>query len=506
MKILLISPKCSDRPPEIYNVGLACIASALREDGHEISLIDLNAHRYTKEQALQLVRAYLTRDDYQAVGMGSLITTYNHIKWLCGEIKKIRPNIPIWVGNSIASSIPELLLRTTQADVAVIGEGEITAKELAKITAQGGDLDTVAGIYYKKNGKIVKTPPRPLVEDLDTLPRPAYDLFDQEIYMKGAHSVIGERVFCVGVSIRGCPHHCTYCYHAYHGTRIRCQSARRMIDDISYAKSKYDFDGFGWTDDTFTANHKRLYEFCDLLKREKINAQWGCTARVNDITEDLLKRMKSAGCVWLGFGIESGSQKILDIVKKGVKAEQAKKAIVLCKKVGIIPGISLMINNVGETRETVQETVSFIKEVDCPPPSFHITTPYPGTELYEYAKSKGYIKDELSLIQSYGEQSETLLVNFTEFTDTELIQLKQETERLMYKNYLERHPLFPLKIKKDRAFYVIRRAFYLIRKRGVIITFFKGVQLLIGKVTGNQNIRCEFLCRHEQPPDQLFLK
>jgi len=492
MKILLISPECAPaRLPEIYNVGLACIASSLREDGCEVELIDLNiCHyayvRYTKEQVRQLIKSRLGQDKFDAVGIGTLITAYNYVRWLCEEIKKIKPEIPIWVGNSVASSIPELFLKNTKADVAVIGEGEITVKELARATACGDDLIKVNGIYYKKDGQIIKTAPQELVQDLDRLPRPAYDLFEQELYMTLVPSPVGKRPFCLGVSIRGCPYHCTYCYHPYQDSRIRCQSAQRMIEDIIYAKSKYDFDSFAWTDDEFTANRKRMYEFCDLLEKEKIKARWSGAARVNDITEDMLKRMKSAGCGWLGFGIESGSQKILDNIKKGVTVEQAKKAIELCKKVGIQPGISLMIGNVGETSQTIQETVEFMKEVNCPPPKFHITTPYPQTELWDYAKSKCLIKDELAIIQSYGEQSRTLLVNFTEFSDEQLLQLKEDTERLMRRNYIRRHPFYPLKVE-------LKNISYLIRMDGLAITFLRGIQWMVRKILSNPNIRWKFL-------------
>ena len=248
MKILLINPECAPtRPPEVYSVGLAYIASSLREDGHAVDLVDLNMLRYvykwqTKEQGRKIIKSRLEQGKYDALAMGTLITAYNYVKWLCAEIKAINPEIPVWVGNSVASSIPELFLKTTQADVVVIGEGEITVKELAKATASRDDLSKVKGIYYKKNGQIIKTTPQTLIQDLDSLPRPAYDLFAQELYIRLSPSRVGKRGFCLGVSIRGCPFHCTFCYHAYQGTGIRCQSAHRMIEDLIYAKSKYNFD------------------------------------------------------------------------------------------------------------------------------------------------------------------------------------------------------------------------------------------------------------------------
>lgn len=482
------------RPPEVYNVGLGLVASSLREDGHAVDLIDLNILRYVynwqaKEQAREIIKARLTQDTYDAVGLGTLITAYNYVKWLCEEIKGIKPQIPIWAGNSVASSIPELFLKTTKADVVVAGEGEITVKELAKAYGCEADLSKVKGIYYKKDGQIIKTPARSLAQDLDSLPRPAYDLFAQELYIPLSPSRVGKRSFCLGVSIRGCPYRCTFCYHPYQGAAIRCQSARRMIEDLIYAKSRYNFDSFGWTDDELMANRKRMYEFCELLKKEKIKERWGATARVDDISEDLLKRMKSAGCRWLGIGIESGSQKILDNIKKGVTVAQAKKALELCKRLRIQAEFSLMIGNVGESRSTIQETVAFVKEIDYPPPSFfNIATPYPETQLWDYAKSKGLIKDDLEVIRSYGEQGQKLLVNFTQFSDKELLELKHNTEILMRKIYLLRHPFYPLKRE-------LKKIFYFIRTDGLLMAFFRGIQFLARKILRNPDIRWEFIYR-----------
>jgi hypothetical protein len=159
------------------------------------------------------------------------------------------------------------------------------------------------------------------------------------------------------------------------------------------------------------------------------------------VDEELLVRIKKAGCVSLGFGVESGSPLILKNIKKFATPEQALKAIHLCQKIGIEPNCSFMINNIGESRETVFETVEFVKKAKIPPISFFYATPYPGTELYTYALQKGLIPDELKLIESYGEQGGKILVNFTNMSDDELMSLNKEAVKAIRDNYRRVHPL-----------------------------------------------------------------
>ncbi|MDA8326258.1 MAG: radical SAM protein [Nitrospiraceae bacterium] len=471
MKILLISPKCSNRLPEIYNVGLAYIGAVLKSDGHDIRLVDLNINGKKPAEIIDEIKRSGKPD---AVGMGTIVTAFNHVRWLIDEIKKIYPDVPVWAGNSVASTIPEIFLQNTKADVVVAGEGENTARELAA----GRAFEDIDGIHYRKNGQIIQTRPREVISDLDSLPFPAHELFDQEAYTSVRQKKHG-KTFTLGASSRGCPYHCTYCYHAYQGMKPRYHSAGRMLDELEYALGRYNFDFFGWADDLFISNRKRVFEFCDLIEKAKIKKKWGATARVNLVDEELLKRMKSAGCVWVGFGIESGSQKILDNIKKGVTVSQAKNALALCKKASMDYTISLMIGNVGENEETAAETVRFVEETDsCPPSSLFLATPYPGTELYEYGLRTGKIKDEDALIKSYGEQATTLLVNFSELPDNDLLSLKEKTEKNIKRVYIKRHPFL-------WASALFGEFVFAVKAYGLPVALLKGTRKILGAVTGN---------------------
>ena len=436
MKILLVSPIVAvNRTPAVYNIGLGYIASSLIQAGHDVSILDIEGHRYKQDEVLKIIKG----KDYDIVGLGTLITGYKYTKWLVKEIRKIRPDIDIWMGNSIASTIPEMAITDMGVDIVVMGEGEETVKDLAKVTEEHGDISKVKGIVFKNGADIIRTPERPLIGDIDTLPFPAWEMFPQNIYMYAPTGRLPLPTAYISTT-RGCPYNCTYCYHPFQNKKVRTHSALRVVEEISILKRKYKVRGILFADDLFMVDKKRIHEICDLIEKKKLNIKWIASSRVNTLDEDVLRHMKYAGCISLCFGIESGSQKILNNIKKNATVGQAKDAIRLVKKSGIEPVCSYMIGNVGETRETVFETVSFIIKNMLEITSLFLTTPYPDTELYKYAKENGKIKDEISLFESYGEQADTLLVNFTDMSDDELLNLKKEAESVILKRFILKYP------------------------------------------------------------------
>ncbi len=441
------------RKPCAYNIGLGYIASSLIEDGHKVKVLDIEGYRYPKSRVIDLLR----KTEFDAVGIGTLITGYKYVKWIIKKIKELKPQIPIWIGNSIASTIPELILDDIkEIDVVVIGEGENTIKELAKITEQHGDLSNIRGICFRKEGKIIRTPERELIEDIDRISFPAWDLFPQNIHMHNKTGILPSPTAYI-ITARGCPYHCTYCYHPFQNQKIRFHSAKRIIEEIKLLISKYGIKSVLFADDLFVTNKKRVYEICDLLEQEKIKIQWMAAGRVNLVDKELLKRMQHAGCKIIGFGIESGSQQILDNIKKQATVEQAIRAIQLCQESGILPACSFMIGNIGETSRTVAQSVSFILNYVPHLAGFFITTPYPCTELYQYALEHGKIPNQIKLFESYGEQSDKLLVNFTEMSDGELLRLKKKAEGIIQKNYDRKHPIQKLTkiLKRGKNFLLL---------------------------------------------------
>ena len=324
-------------------------------------------------------------------------------------------------------------------DVIVIGEGEETVKELARATERRDDLSKVDGICFRKDDHVIHTRERPLINNIDTLPFPAWGLFPQSIYMGTPTGKLPLPIAYISTT-RGCPYNCTYCYHPFQNKKVRMHSALRVVEEIDVLNRGYKIRGVVFADDLFMVDKKRVHEICDLIEKKKLKIKWMASSRVNTLDKDVLRHMKHAGCTCLGFGVESGSQKILNNIKKNATVGQAKDAIHLVRKSGIEPTCSYMIGNVGETRETVFETVSFITENALEITSFFLTTPYPDTELYRYAKDSGKITDEISLFESYGEQADNLLVNFTDIPDNKLLALKKEAEFVILKKVILKHP------------------------------------------------------------------
>ncbi len=448
MNILLISPLLTRRNPYVPNIGLAYIGAVLIENGHSVSMLDIEAFKYSKET----VRGKIREENMDIICIGTLVTGFAYVSWLCGMIKEIKPEVPIILGNSIATTIPEIALRHLDVDYLVLGEGEITIIELINAIKHNTPKSTIHGIAYLDNNEVIITKERELIKDLDTIPFPAWHLVPlKEVYFKNRSkgSIITPPIGFVSV-IRGCPFKCTFCYHPYQNKKIRMHSARRIVDEIKFLIKNYGIKSLGFSADLFFINKRKVFEILDLMDEEKIRINWRAAARVSTIDEELMKRIKASGCVELGIGVESGSQKILDNIKKQTTVEEAEKALSLCKKYKINPLTSYMIGNVGETRETVFETIAFRKKYDPGMGGFFYATPYPDTELYRYALAKNLIKDEVALMNMYGEQSDNILVNFTDMTDQELMDLKQEANKILILDYLKKKPL--------KAFFHIEKA------------------------------------------------
>ena len=300
-----------------------------------------------------------------------------------------------------------------------------------------GSLDNpknVKGIWYKKEGKIIKNPPRPLIENLDEIPYPAWDLFDMETYLKNPMGfeppgdIALDRVRSMPICpSRGCPYNCTFCYHIF-SRRNRVRSAESILGEIKELKDRYDINFFAFHDDCFIINRKRLYEFCDAYGESGLGIKWACFGRANLMNGELLQKLKDANCEYVGYGIESGSQKMLDAMNKQVTVEQAKNALLLTQKMGIRVHCTFMVGIPGETRETIWETVKFCKDTNR---SVHLffAAPYPGTPLFEQAKKLGRIPDDLeSYVSRLGDVDE-FVVNLTDMPDEELQELRSRAEK-----------------------------------------------------------------------------
>lgn len=436
MKVLLINPAIREwAKPNCFPSGLGYLAAMLTRAGHDVEVFDMNATRPAYEDFLN----FIAESDYDIAGVGGIITIYKTIKRIVADLKRLHPDRPVMMGGSCATSAPHVMMAHTPADFLCIGEGEFTVPELVGAIGSGGDLSKVKGVWFRgADGKPVAGQPRPVIKDLDALPFPRWELFPMEAYCVNPIGAVNVNKWLDGGAAaadaprsmnltpsRGCAYKCTFCYHDFMGAGFRHRSARNIYEEIMAIREMYDIHYFHFTDDCFITNRKNVLEFCDILLRENAGIEWGCAGRVNLMTEPLVARMREAGCILLGYGIESGSQKVLDLMKKKATVGQAKNAIRLTQKYMGWADCSFIVGMPGETRETIRETIDFCKDVNLNPEVIFFATPYPGTELYEIAMKAGKIPDEEAYLLTLGEQGEKVRFNFTDFTDGELTEIKE---------------------------------------------------------------------------------
>lgn len=448
MKILLVNPPT--RESDTLNLGLAMIASVLRNDGHEIDVLDVHLLGLSEDQ----VRTELGKRTYDALGIGGLSNSFRQIRRIISLSKEVHPAIPVVGGNMVVTASPELFMRYTQADIAVVDEGEETAVELFRAMQERKELKSVRGIWIREGGKFFPTPSRPRILDLDKLPFPAWDLFPMDRFFNRRLSRFG---FALNISTtRGCPYDCHYCSRSF-GRKVTYRSAESIFSEILWLKERYPMlDHIVFGDDLFMAHRERNERFCELMIEKNPGITWAASARVNLVEEKILRLMKRAGCIFnFSFGLESGSQLMLNAMNKAATVAQAENALRIVRAVGFQPGGSFIIGYPGETRETLQETLAFIRRMRLPPTKFFFATPYPGTHLYRIARERGLIQDELEFLESLSENSENLLVNFTDFSDTELIGLKQWIEKEVFRTapFASKWAVFLswIRVKLDRA-------------------------------------------------------
>lgn len=427
LKIVIINPpiRLTDKPRHIPH-GLGILANIIRKKLKIIpELIDINAYRYSDKQVESILRAI----HFDIVLIGGIISVYKRIIKYADMIKKITPRAIIIAGGSAAMSLPKLLLENSQVDIVCAGEGEVAIIDLLRTLKDGGgpkDLIKIRGFYFKIDGGIIHSGNVELIKDPDKeSDLPAYDLLPMEIYL--SNPVVGFGRDIDFISSRGCPFSCTFCYQPW-GRKFRAHSADFILDALLYLKKIYAMDFISFQDDEFMADKSRVYELCRKVKRHIPVLLWSCTGRVNIIDDDIVRTMRDAGCVSISYGFESGSQRMLNSMKKKVTIEQMEKAIRMNRKYGMMLPVSFIIGMPGENEESCRETVEFCVRNNIPLKSMMFATPYPGTELFDYAISTGRIaKNNIHEFVMKLEDARDFTVNLTDkFTDEQLIAKRSE--------------------------------------------------------------------------------
>ncbi len=433
--IVLIFPpiRVWDRPRN-FPSGTGIIAAILRNAGYKVKVIDVNGLRISQEEVVEQTVAASPK----IIGLGGLITTYGWIKSITPMLKEKLPGRKIMLGGSVGTSIVETALANLNVDVITIAEADDTVLELVPALLEGRSLKDIAGLAYLEDGEVVRTEVRPMIDDLNRLPLPAWDMFPMDVYL--ANPVVGVGKDVDIISSRGCPFPCRYCYRIF-GRKYRTRSAEHVVSEVERLCHDYDVDFISFQDDCFVVDKKRVYAICDLLDEKGLSKRlrWSCTGRVTVCDLEMMKRMRASGCVSISYGIESGSETILKAMGKNASLEQAANAINNARAAGVRTPVSFMIGYPGETRDTVMETVAFCKKMNIPLGALMFTCPYPGTPLYEEVRHTEQFKSQFATEEEFVlELGDALdfVVNMTELSKEELFVIRDEALAIAKGNYI----------------------------------------------------------------------
>jgi len=392
LKITLVNPPTT-APLETVStlglkappLGLAYVAASLEKEGFDVSIIDSAVLDISHQRLGEI----LQEEGPDVIGVTSTTPTIHDAMKAVSVAKKSCPDSITMMGGCHITFLPEeTMAECPDLDVGVIGESEVTAGDLMRAIEGKKPLSEVDGIVYRKDHSIIRNRPRKLIENLDEIPFPARHLLPLDRY-----TVLGERQRIGNIlTSRGCPFNCIFCSSSqFYGRRFRGRSPKNVVDEVEEVVNKYNIRSIEIVDDTFTVDRERAKGIAEEIIRRGLDIWWACGSRVDLITKELLEVFKRAGCGAIYYGIESGSERVLNILRKGITLEQAKSAIRWAKEVGMEVVGSFIIGTPGETKEDVMKTIKFAKESGIDFAQFTAMTPYLGTEVYEIARREGLL-------------------------------------------------------------------------------------------------------------------
>ncbi len=394
MSWLLINP--TNHFLKMFPLGLAYISSSLKKAGFDVKT--LNLEYVPTDQFRSAIEEKLRDRSVSVVGLGGLYPEFKHIRNLIAIVKETRPDVQVVVGNGVITCDPKRMLPVLGADVGVIGEGEETVVELAHALESGLPLDAVNGIVmFDRDGTIHQTAPRANIKDIDTIPLPDYEGFNIQQVLDAQDPVNfyaysytdNPRMFPILAS-RSCPFKCTFCYHSINTYRKR--SVKLFFDEVEHVVNQYDVNSLMIYDDLFAVKASRLEEFCGYM--EKYNLQWQTAMHTSSIAENringpLLRRMREAGCVGLGLGLESVNEEVLLSMVKKTSGDQVKEAIRLVNDADITIQGNFIFGDTVETPETANDTLNWWVQNQRYTIQVDPIWVFPGTPLFRQALADG---------------------------------------------------------------------------------------------------------------------
>lgn len=392
MDILLINPPWQTKDGNIWHgvkstsppLGLLYVAAYAEKSGRSVHVMDVNAERLHFDD----IGRFIGDNTPRWIGFTAVTAQITSTHRIAGIIKRVSPDSKVVVGGVHATAMPDELLRDPNIDFVIRGEGE----EPFFALVEGQPLESVGGLSYRGRNPlqpIEHNPEAEPIEDLDSLPTPAYHLIRFDLYKPAVGAY--RRLPSINMTMtRGCPGKCTFCNSAE--TALRTRSPAHVVDEIQRLQSRYGIREVSFYDDTFTIYKQNVARLCDLIVERGINLTWSCFARTDCISPPLLAKMRRAGCHQILFGIESADPEILETIRKPIDIEQTRRAVAMVQRAGIGVRAAFMFGNPGETVESLRRTIDFALELNPDLAIFNITTPYPGTQMFEWARRNGYLR------------------------------------------------------------------------------------------------------------------
>ncbi len=432
MKIVLINPASQEKvygkihkhlPPTAPSLGVLYLAAVLEENKIPVYVIDAYGENYNLERTVEEIK----RLKPDIVGYTVMTTVLGVVVELARRVKEDLPCSLNIVGGPHITAMPvESLINYPFLDISVIGEGEYTLLEIA----QGRNLNEIKGIAYRqKDGEVVLNPPREGFIDVDKLPLPAKHLIDLAKYHHALFESYGKPLTTLLTS-RGCPYQCTFCSsQVTFGRRIRFRNVESVMAEVDSLIEKYRIKAIEFRDDVFTVNKARVIKLSEELGKRKI--AWIANARLDIIDDDMVKAMKEGGCKLLEVGVESGSQKILDEYRKGIKIEQILKAFEIFNRYKIDTLAFFIFGALSETAKTAQKTIDLAKKIKPTFVEFFILNPMPGSPAYKTALEKGMMKS-IDWTEVSSPQFFKPIIKHPNFSEEELVGLIKRAYKEFY--------------------------------------------------------------------------
>jgi len=377
-------PEGAHHHPSFIPLGISYLGAVLEERGYSVNVIDCQAQKLTYAD----LEREISKRQPKIVGTTSTTLTYKSALKVMRIAKQAHPGcLTILGGCHVTFWDDKALEECPQLDVIARKEGEYTLLEIANKLRENKLIDDVIGTTCRRNGEIIRNPDRPYIEDLDSLPFPAFHLLPLRHLM--AH---GRIIFPVTTS-RGCVYWCNFCTTVrMFGRGYRTRSPENVVDEMQFLNKKYGAKQFTFYDDAFTVNQARTEKICEEIQKRGLKVEWDCETRVDMVTKELLQKMKKAGCITVWFGVESGSQNLINSMGKSFSIVQTRKAFKWAAEVGLMTQASVILGFPGETKETALETIKFAEELNPILIGYYIATPYPGTPMYDYVKENSWLK------------------------------------------------------------------------------------------------------------------